>query len=969
MFRRFLNTVILLNFIIATIMPNPALAQGLSLPVPGAFLDASPAYAPLLITGLSVKPDNPMLFDFIVDTGDSGLKAVINDAAIREESQKLIKYFLASLTLPEKDQWVNLSPFEQERIMPESLDKTAMGRDMLAEDYMLKQVTASFLHPDKDLGKAFWAKVYAQSQEKFSTTDIPVDTFNKVWVSADKADVYVHDNTAFITDAHLKVMLEDDYLAQSAATSNVPPPTRGHDSLQAGSSQGIVSPSTLPTNSGLMTEATEGNHLLPHQELAKEVLRGIIIPALEHEVNQGKNFANLRQIFHSMILATWYKKNLKEALLTQVYANQAKTNGVEIARWETDPQAIYAQYVEAYKKGVVNLIKEETDPATGETMPRKYFSGGMADLAMANVLPVLPTDYTMSGNTLRVTTILKKSQDPAMNTITLSKEERKELLTFIASGGFDNSPAIFRLTASRGWPATITEADLEILEGRSEISDRLHQYRQPYFPRWTNGRLVEPSLMPVFIIPDKGRTLPLHLALRQVTVHSRLYVIRNGDALILVPHSTGDDAAMTSSDAAQTDQAQRSDNPALKAVQGLGLPAWGPGTGAAGVTAGQKDGEAELWQGTVTDIRQNGNHFLVRLTGHTGGPIEGRVYKTGAPFPYGQTTSVDEVTKHPLMLRLRALLSAPEPFIHVRKGTAHVIVLADGFIFSLAESAAPEEIFIEDAFTSASRTHQDIRDIPTVKGFLSRAAAYRNEQNALNAIRLLGIPRWAAGTRSDKRPLQPGRILGGGITLWQGNRTDLLKQSGRLSVKDGVSIGLVRRLEALQVTPLEPFILARADDRFFVVFSDGSIYPFVNIELVTGGIQDIGPADLGIADQILAAEPVRSFLEKTDKLKESRIDGNTAVTDLAMPPGGIDLNAQRMQMSESGQEVDMNFDPARIEQFRRGDFTGLVPVILNIAPIANLRPLLGLGPDDMDGKNTTVSFERKAVIRRDEAEA
>ncbi|MDE2028865.1 MAG: hypothetical protein KGJ11_10040, partial [Candidatus Omnitrophica bacterium] len=39
-------------------------------------------------------------------------------------------------------------------------------------------------------------------------------------------------------------------------------------------------------------------------------------------------------------------------------------------------EAIYQRYLQAFKKGVFNYIKEETDPLTQATIPRKYFSGG-----------------------------------------------------------------------------------------------------------------------------------------------------------------------------------------------------------------------------------------------------------------------------------------------------------------------------------------------------------------------------------------------------------------------------------------------------------------------------------------------------------------------------------------------------------------------------------------------------------------
>jgi len=353
--------------------PEASYAQTLVLPQPGTMVNASPVYVPLIFKGLTVHPDNPILFDFIVDTGDSGLKPGADNTLIREQANTLVKYFLASLTLAEKDQWVNLSPYEKNRILPEDLGKTELGRDMLAEDYLLKQVTASFIHPDTDLGKKFWARVYARAQKELGTSDIPVDTFNKVWVSADKADVFVRQNTAFVVGSHLKVQLEADYVAMSQTT--------------------------------------------PSAELSKKLIREIVLPELEKEVNTGKNFARLRQIFHAMILATWYKKNLKDALLTQVYANRAKTSGVEGA-WvaqagaDIDPQQIWSQYEAAYKQGVFNFIKEDINQTTGEAIPRKYFSGGVQDLAAAHVVERFnPDNAATRGQAVRITAQMRMADD------------------------------------------------------------------------------------------------------------------------------------------------------------------------------------------------------------------------------------------------------------------------------------------------------------------------------------------------------------------------------------------------------------------------------------------------------------------------------------------------------------------------------------------------------------------------------
>ena len=66
-------------------------------------------------------------------------------AEIKQQANQLVKYFLAGLTIPEGDLWVNLSPYEKDRMVPAALGQTDLGRDLLAQDYILKQLTASLI--------------------------------------------------------------------------------------------------------------------------------------------------------------------------------------------------------------------------------------------------------------------------------------------------------------------------------------------------------------------------------------------------------------------------------------------------------------------------------------------------------------------------------------------------------------------------------------------------------------------------------------------------------------------------------------------------------------------------------------------------------------------------------------------------------------------------------------------------------
>jgi hypothetical protein len=105
------------------------------------------------------------------------------------------------------------------------------------------------------------------------------------------------------------------------------------------------------------------------------VVREILIPEIEKEVNEGRIFTQLRQIYNAIILASWYKDALKESLLGKVYVNQEKVAGIDVDDKEIN-RKIYNQYLEAFKKGVFNYIRADMDMDTHEIIPRKYFSGG-----------------------------------------------------------------------------------------------------------------------------------------------------------------------------------------------------------------------------------------------------------------------------------------------------------------------------------------------------------------------------------------------------------------------------------------------------------------------------------------------------------------------------------------------------------------------------------------------------------------
>lgn len=288
-------------------------ASALGLPEPSKLVSISQAYSLPLLRGIKFDKDNPLKIEFILDSADMNFK---NNNVMNQESQKLISYFLTALTVAKKDLWVNLSPYEHERIIPDCLEQTGMGKSMLAQDYILKQLSSSLTHPKTPTGDDYWS--LANSGDE---TDNSID-FNKIWVVPGNTKVFENAQSAFITEARLNVMSETDYLA-------------------AKKNQQIKSSSA---NTQVLTSE------------------------IEKQVNSGHHFAELRQIYYSLILGTWFKQKFMHSLYYH-YINQEKMSGIDIE----DPsikEKIWKLYCQSFEKGVYKL--------TNKSEGRVYSSGGLA---------------------------------------------------------------------------------------------------------------------------------------------------------------------------------------------------------------------------------------------------------------------------------------------------------------------------------------------------------------------------------------------------------------------------------------------------------------------------------------------------------------------------------------------------------------------------------------------------------------
>src|SRR3989339_118592 len=157
---------------------------------------------------------------------------------------------------------------------------------------------------------------------------------------------------AYIYKANLKVLLEEDYLTSSGGSR------------------------TAPTSDPPLKELN-----IYSTQLIKE----LILPKLTQKVNSSKDYANLRQVYFSLILARWFKETYKGRFsggnsllertvpMTKLIDSGDLTSLTSKQAW--DKTTYFQAYQKSFQGGEYNLSEQVYTP-TGQVI-RRYMSGGM----------------------------------------------------------------------------------------------------------------------------------------------------------------------------------------------------------------------------------------------------------------------------------------------------------------------------------------------------------------------------------------------------------------------------------------------------------------------------------------------------------------------------------------------------------------------------------------------------------------
>ena len=297
---------------------NSAYAAIKDLPSPSKLLKPSQEFQGPMLKGIYFNPDTPSQLEFILDPGDSRL----SESKRQEAAALQVRYFIAGLVTPAERLWVNLSPYEEDKVVVQEHQVTELGRDMLKDDYLLKLFTSSLTHPDSDIGKNYWKNYVGEGLASSQSQ-------GKIWIKPGKIDLYSKDGFAVIENANLVIESEID------SEKNVE-----------------------------------------------------LLDAISKEVNTGRNFTRVRQLYNSLILAFWFKKQINGGLFDK-YVDSLRVKGIDVADAGVK-DAVYALYKKSFEKGVYDLIrgsKIRGARVKGQVArdKRRYFSGGMHWKALEGV--------------------------------------------------------------------------------------------------------------------------------------------------------------------------------------------------------------------------------------------------------------------------------------------------------------------------------------------------------------------------------------------------------------------------------------------------------------------------------------------------------------------------------------------------------------------------------------------------------
>ncbi len=300
---------------------------------------------PPFVGGISFPLNNPLEIGFSIFT-DATLEAP-TETEQAELQARLGRYLNTFLVLSGENINVTLTPMDKYCGLPKLLRNTELGRDMLAQDVVLKHFTASQLHPSTAHGKAFWDEV-----DKLVFGNQAFESCFRVWIVPSNASVRekTEDGRGHVTieKLGLKVMCEADY-------------------------------ETLRRFRQLEKKSVNVTHSINRDEEIIKQFRRLIVPVIQREVSAGPCFGLLRQILSVLIMAKWIMgSKLGDALKQAGFLGSDSPEQYGLNTVSDDVLfSLKRLYLQLFGDGIWQYSRTQLDIETGTTEKRLYVAGGI----------------------------------------------------------------------------------------------------------------------------------------------------------------------------------------------------------------------------------------------------------------------------------------------------------------------------------------------------------------------------------------------------------------------------------------------------------------------------------------------------------------------------------------------------------------------------------------------------------------
>ncbi|MFA5275349.1 MAG: HEAT repeat domain-containing protein, partial [Candidatus Omnitrophota bacterium] len=277
-------------------------------------------------------------FKVILNKEDSGK---INSVELADSARTPLKFFYTGLAIPNESFWVNLRPDSPDRIIDDYLAETDVGKILLEADLELKKDLARAIYPSTPEGKEYWDKIYRKIEEiyGYDLGNASVSINTRIWITPGEVIVCEDENSAYIYKAALNVSTEAAYLSNK----------QGHRS--------------------------EDNLTKIINDYSSELMQELILPKIFKEVNTGKRYASLRQVYYSLILAQWFKRKFYGAggLYPYMIDKKSLTGLTSDKRWSKD--TYFKEYQKSFREKEYDL-QVQVFNLMGRSV-RTYSSGGV----------------------------------------------------------------------------------------------------------------------------------------------------------------------------------------------------------------------------------------------------------------------------------------------------------------------------------------------------------------------------------------------------------------------------------------------------------------------------------------------------------------------------------------------------------------------------------------------------------------